>query len=80
MSTSNKRTQDMSVEEIFKYIRGIISRQENESHENKDILELTDVIDVNSKSRINPEGHKEHDYWVYEAANESAADSFKQFA
>lgn len=44
MSINIKKTQDMSIEEILKSIRGVISKHED-AQNNDEVLELTNIVD-----------------------------------
>lgn len=52
MSKESKKSQDMSIEDILKSVKGVINERKNLSNEDEDILELTEIIDQNEEELI----------------------------
>ena len=52
MSKENKKSQDMSIEDILKSVKGVINERKNLSNEDEDILELTEIIDQDEEELI----------------------------
>ncbi|ASX28099.1 hypothetical protein BA173_04610 [Rickettsia sp. MEAM1 (Bemisia tabaci)] len=52
MSKESKKSQDMSIEDILKSVKGVINERKNLSSEDEDILELTEIIDQDEKELI----------------------------
>lgn len=83
----NKKTQDMSIEEILKSIRGIISNRENKEetlvhkNEDEDILELTEVIENISNLDNQQKGDQpiNNETLISEATQNETSNFFKQF-
>lgn len=52
MSKESKKSQDMSIEEILKSVKGVINERKNLSNDDEDILELTEIIDQDEEELI----------------------------
>ncbi|MCC8371068.1 MAG: PopZ family protein [Rickettsia endosymbiont of Stiretrus anchorago] len=52
MSKESKKSQDMSIEDILKSVKGVINERKNLSNEDEDILELTEIIDQDEEELI----------------------------
>jgi len=52
VSKESKKSQDMSIEDILKSVKGVINERKNLSSEDEDILELTEIIDQDEKELI----------------------------
>ncbi|MGI4775361.1 MAG: DUF2497 domain-containing protein [Janthinobacterium lividum] len=88
----SKKTQDMSIEEILKSIRGIISKREGakevllDEDENEDILELTEVIESMSDPAPNDSQQQQNNKsssnepLISESTLSETSNFFKQFA
>jgi cell pole-organizing protein PopZ len=48
----SKKSQDMSIEDILKSVKGVINERKNLSNEDEDILELTEIIDQDEEELI----------------------------
>ena len=93
MSINPKKTQDMSIEEILKSIRGVISKHE-EPQNNEEVLELTNVVDdsgeidesndCNDSDKSTQDQYHDHEqtdeHLISEATFQETAESLKDFA
>lgn len=52
MGKESKKSQDMSIEDILKSVKGVINERKNLSNEDEDILELTEIIDQDEEELI----------------------------
>ncbi|HJD66235.1 MAG TPA: PopZ family protein [Rickettsia endosymbiont of Bembidion nr. Transversale] len=52
MSKESKKSQDMSIADILKSVKGVINERKNLSNEDEDILELTEIIDQDEEELI----------------------------
>ncbi|HJD60899.1 MAG TPA: PopZ family protein [Rickettsia endosymbiont of Columbicola hoogstraali] len=52
MSKVSKKSQDMTIEDILKSVKGVINERKNLSNEDEDILELTEIIDQDEEELI----------------------------
>ncbi len=52
MSKESKKSQDMSIEDILKSVKGVINERKNLSNDDEDILELTEIIDQDEEELI----------------------------
>lgn len=52
MGKESKKSQDMSIEDILKFVKGVINERKNLSNEDEDILELTEIIDQDEEELI----------------------------
>ncbi len=48
----SKESQDMSIEDILKSVKGVINERKNLNNEDEDILELTEIIDQDEEELI----------------------------
>jgi uncharacterized protein len=73
MSINAKKTQDMSIEEILKSIRGVISKHED-AQNNDEVLELTNVVDDNDDVA------NDYEHLISASTFQETAESLKSFA
>ena len=73
MSINAKKTQDMSIEEILKSIRGVISKHED-AQNNDEVLELINVVD-DSENVANGDEHL-----ISASTFQETAESLRNFA
>lgn len=79
MSINVKKTQDMSIEEILKSIRGVISKHED-NQSNDEVLELTNVVDHESERAGNQNDDSDDEHLISDSTFEESAESLKDFA
>ena len=77
MSINVKKTQDMSIEEILKSIRGVISKHED-AQNNDEVLELTNIVEEDKDCAQDPEQNEEH--LISETTFQETSESLKDFA
>ena len=73
MSINAKKTQDMSIEEILKSIRGVISKHED-AQNNDEVLELINVVDDSDNVA------KDDEHLISASTFQETAESLKSFA
>lgn len=79
MSMNVKKTQDMSIEEILKSIRGVISKHEDNQN-NDEVLELTNVVDQESEHASDLNNDSDDEHLISTSTLEESAESLKDFA
>lgn len=81
MSKENKKSQDMSIEDILKSIKGVISERKSLNYENaeneEDLLELTEVISDAEEEKSNLNDNE--DQLISSKSAEEISNAFQNF-
>ena len=79
MSIDVKKTQDMSIEEILKSIRSVISKHED-NQSSDEVLELTNIVERKLENEDDANDDSDDEHLISASTLEESAESLKDFA